>query len=119
MPPKIIHADHAGYNKGPVSGNQTITGSQAITDNQSVIGDQAVVGQTATGDHIMESRLTNLETKVAFQDDLLESLNRIVAEQQRQIDMQQEQIRLLYDQLRSLAPSHMAQVSEEERPPHY
>ena len=67
----------------------------------------------------MESRLTHLETKVAFQDDLLESLNRIVAKQQRQIDMQQEQIRLLYKQLQSVAPSTLAPLDEEERPPHY
>ena len=67
----------------------------------------------------MESRLTNLETKVAFQDDLLDSLNRIVASQQQQIDLLQQQIQLLYDQLRSLSPSNIALDSEEVRPPHY
>jgi SlyX protein len=68
----------------------------------------------------MDSRLTDLETKVAFQDDLLESLNRIVAEQQQQIDMLQQQVQMLYDQLRSLAPSNIAQgATEDERPPHY
>lgn len=67
----------------------------------------------------MESRLTNLETKVAFQDDLLESLNRIVAAQQQEIDLLQQQVQMLYDQLRSLSPSNVALVAEEERPPHY
>jgi SlyX protein len=68
----------------------------------------------------MDSRLTDLESKVAFQDDLLESLNRIVVEQQQQIDMLQQQVRLLYDQLRSLAPSNIDVPSAgEERPPHY
>lgn len=68
----------------------------------------------------MDSRLTDLESKVAFQDDLLESLNRIVVEQQQQIDMLQQQVRLLYDQLRSLAPSNIDEPSAgEERPPHY
>lgn len=67
----------------------------------------------------MESRLTNLETKVAFQDDLVESLNRIVASQQQQIDLLQQQVQMLYDQLRSLAPSNVALESEEARPPHY
>lgn len=67
----------------------------------------------------MESRLTNLETKLAFQDDLLDSLNRIVAEQQRQIDLLQQQLQTLYDQLRLLAPSNIALESEEMRPPHY
>lgn len=68
----------------------------------------------------MDSRLTDLESKVAFQDDLLESLNRIVIEQQQQIDMLQQQVRLLYDQLRSIAPSNIDTPSAgEERPPHY
>lgn len=67
----------------------------------------------------MESRLTNLETKVAFQDDLLESLNRIIAAQQQQLDQLQQQVQMLYDQLRSLSPSDLAVPAEEERPPHY
>ena len=67
----------------------------------------------------MESRLTNLEVKLAFQDDLLESLNRTVAAQQLQIDMMQEGLRMLYQQLKSLAPSQMATEEEEAPPPHY
>ncbi len=68
----------------------------------------------------MESRLTNLESKVAFQDDLLETLNGIVARQQQEIDMLQGQVQMLYDQLRSLAPSNIAQgEAVDERPPHY
>lgn len=67
----------------------------------------------------MESRLTNLETKVAFQDDLVESLNRIVAAQQQQIDLLQQQVQLLYDQLRSLSPSNVDGSPVDERPPHY
>lgn len=67
----------------------------------------------------MESRLTNLETKVAFQDDLLEALNRTVAEQQQQLDLLQRQLQLLYEQLRSLSPSNVAGAVEDERPPHY
>lgn len=68
---------------------------------------------------MMESRLTDLETRAAFQDDLLESLNHIVASQQRQIDLMQREIRMLYDQLKSLSPSEMAGSNEQERPPHY
>lgn len=67
----------------------------------------------------MESRLTDLETRLAFQDDLLDALNRTVAEQQRQLDMQQHQIRLLYEQLRSLSPSLIEGEAVDERPPHY
>lgn len=67
-----------------------------------------------------ESRLSNLESRLAFQDDLLDSLNSIVARQQQQIGILQQQMQLLYDQLRVLAPTDGVAVSSaEERPPHY
>lgn len=67
----------------------------------------------------METRLNELETKVAFQDDLVEELNRVVAAQQQQIDLLRQQVQLLYDHVRSLSPSDIALPTEEERPPHY
>lgn len=69
----------------------------------------------------MDSRLTELETRVAFQDDLLETLNRIVADQQRQMVLMQREIRILHDQIKSLSPSDLASNTEQEqeRPPHY
>jgi SlyX protein len=66
-----------------------------------------------------ESRLIELETKAAFQDDLLEALNRTVADQQLQIDTLQRQLQLIYEQVRTLSPSQLAATSEQERPPHY
>lgn len=67
----------------------------------------------------MESRLTDLESRVAFQDDLLEALNRIVAEQQGRIDTLQQQVRLLYEQLSALAPDVAGPGADEPPPPHY
>lgn len=67
----------------------------------------------------MDSRLTELETRISFQDDLLDALNRIVADQQRQIELLQREIRLVYDQLKSLSPSEIAMGNDDERPPHY
>lgn len=67
----------------------------------------------------MESRLNDLETRVAFQDDLLETLNTIVAQQQQQMDLMQREIRMLYEQVKSLSPSEIAAGTEQERPPHY
>ena len=67
----------------------------------------------------MDSRLTDLEVKVAFQDDLLEALNRIVAEQQQQLELLQAQLRLLHDQLRSIQPSLIGDSADEPPPPHY
>lgn len=67
----------------------------------------------------MDTRLNNLEVKLAFQDDLLESLNRIVAEQQQQLDLLQEELCLLYQQLKVLQPSQINTAAEEPPPPHY
>ncbi len=67
----------------------------------------------------MESRLNDLETRLAFQDDLLESLNRIVAEQQQQIDLLQRETRLLYDQIKSLSAAVPVATGEDAPPPHY
>lgn len=71
---------------------------------------------------LSESRLSNLESRLAFQDDLLDTLNSIVAEQQQQIGVLQQQVQLLYDQLRAIAPSGLdseTSSAAEERPPHY
>ncbi len=67
----------------------------------------------------MDNRLTNLEVKLAFQDDLLESLNRIVAAQQQQLDLLQQELRLLYQQIKTLQPSQINTAAEEPPPPHY
>lgn len=67
----------------------------------------------------MESRLNDLETKVAFQDELLETLNTIVAEQQQQLDLIQRELRLVYEQVKTISPSDIANSDDQERPPHY
>ena len=52
----------------------------------------------------MDARITDLEVKLAFQDDLLEALNQTVAQQQQQIGLLQAQMRLLYQQMKTLQP---------------
>jgi SlyX protein len=65
-----------------------------------------------------ESRLTELETKLAFAEDLLETLNQTVIRQQGQIDLMQQQLRLLHQQLQDALPDE-ARTPREEIPPHY
>lgn len=65
-----------------------------------------------------ESRLTELETKLAFAEDLLDALNQTVARQQEQIDLLQAQLRLLHQQIRDVQPAE-ARTPSEEIPPHY
>jgi SlyX protein len=67
----------------------------------------------------MESRLTDLEVKVAFQEDLIDTLNLTVARQQQQIDLLQAQFRVLYQQVRAAAPMAAETNPEHEIPPHY
>ena len=67
----------------------------------------------------MESRLTDLEIKVAFQEDLIETLNLAVARQQQQIDLLQAQFRALYHQVRASAPMAAESDPQHEIPPHY
>lgn len=67
----------------------------------------------------MEDRIANLEIRIAFQDDLLDALNRTVAAQQQELDLLRHQLRLLHEQLRSLSPSDIVAAKDEPPPPHY
>ncbi|CAG2148053.1 Protein SlyX [Cupriavidus campinensis] len=67
----------------------------------------------------MESRLTDLEIKVAFQEDLIETLNLAVARQQQQLDLLQAQFRALYQQVRTSASTAAESNPQHEIPPHY
>lgn len=70
-------------------------------------------------DHTMEDRLTELEIKASLAEDLLEELNRTVFRQQQQIDLLQEQLRVLYGQMQSQAETAEPRNLREEIPPHY
>lgn len=66
-------------------------------------------------------RITELEIKTAFQDDLLEALNSTVARQGREIALLQEELRFLYARVKTLLDSTPSAepTPEEEIPPHY
>ena len=65
-----------------------------------------------------DARLTELETKLAFAEDLLETLNQTVVRQQDQIDSLQQQLRLLNDRLKDAWPDE-TRTPRDEIPPHY
>ncbi len=67
----------------------------------------------------MESRLTEIEIKLALTEDLVDTLNMTVHRQQEQIDALQRQIRQLHQQMQSATPSAEARDPREEIPPHY
>ena len=66
----------------------------------------------------IETRLVDLETKVAFQDDTIQTLSDMVAQQQFIFDTLQRQVRELADQLKA-TQNAMAEPDIEEVPPHY
>ncbi|NWG86466.1 MAG: SlyX family protein [Hydrogenophilaceae bacterium] len=66
----------------------------------------------------MESRLTELEIKLSYAEDLLDELNRTVFRQQEQIESLQRQIVQLQRQLQDMEPPERGDLRE-EIPPHY
>ncbi|KAF0814894.1 Protein SlyX [Andreprevotia sp. IGB-42] len=69
----------------------------------------------------MENRITELEIKIALQDDLLDTLNSIVAAQQQQLDRLQLDLRALAIHVRNMespGPGGPGKP-EDEIPPHY
>jgi SlyX protein len=67
---------------------------------------------------MMEARLDELEAKLAFAEDLIETLNQTVIRQQVQLDLLQQQVRLLHQQLQDALPDE-ARIPRDEVPPHY
>lgn len=64
-------------------------------------------------------RLIELEIKVAYQEDLVQALNKIVAQQQQQIDNLENACRLLNERLLSLSSENASAGFAIEKPPHY
>lgn len=66
-----------------------------------------------------EERLIELETRLTFQEDLLDTLNHIVAEQQQELMQLKDLCRDLLQQLRQMPEPGAARRPEDEVPPHY
>ena len=69
----------------------------------------------------VEARLDELESRLAFQDDLIESLNEIIARQDRELARLQHTVQALSDKLTDIGESAgvAAGSPEHEVPPHY
>ena len=65
-----------------------------------------------------DQRLTDLEIKASFTEDLLDQLNQVIVRQQQEIDLLMREVR----QLRLQMPDNTGPASgkaSEELPPHY
>ena len=65
-----------------------------------------------------DERITNLEVKLSFSEDLLEELNQTVYKQQQQIDALIKEVKALKLQMASNLPSD-GNSPRDEIPPHY
>lgn len=64
-------------------------------------------------------RIEQLEMKIAFQEDNIDTLNNEIFEQQRKVQLLTEQVALLVSKLKESEPNQLASEKEEMRPPHY
>lgn len=74
---------------------------------------------SAAGD--LEHRITELEIQTALQEDLISSLNDSVAKMQQTLDLQQAQLRLLYQRMQDKGANGEREPYSlrDEVPPHY
>jgi len=67
-----------------------------------------------------EKRLVGIETKLAYQEDTLQTLNDVVSRQQMQIDQLERTCKLLLERLEEITKSGSPGESNgNEAPPHY
>jgi SlyX protein len=66
-----------------------------------------------------EQRFEQLETKLAYQEVIIEELNQEVRKQQLEVDKLKEQLKLMAERLKTHQSSIIAPLSEETPPPHY
>jgi SlyX protein len=66
-----------------------------------------------------KDELVELETKVAYQEDTIQTLNDAVCRQQQQIDKLETKMNLLLEKIREVDEPALAGDPNEETPPHY
>jgi SlyX protein len=64
-------------------------------------------------------RITELETRVAFQDDTIAKLNDVIVVQEQRIGRLERELVALRTQVKAITPSPIADAGEESPPPHF
>lgn len=67
----------------------------------------------------MNQRMIELETKISYQEHLLQELNDVIVLQQKEITSLQVMQERMLKQMKALSPSQLARPEEESPPPHY
>ena len=65
-----------------------------------------------------DDHLVKIETKLSYQDDLLDQLNSIIIRQQKEIDSLKRELLLLQEKITTINES-TENTNMDERPPHY
>lgn len=73
---------------------------------------------TDTTPDAIDHRLTELEIKASFSEDLLEQLNQVIIRQQRQIDALLREVTQLRQQMPEPGPAGFSRAGD-DLPPHY
>ncbi|GAA3940034.1 SlyX family protein [Litoribacillus peritrichatus] len=66
----------------------------------------------------MGSKIEDLEIRLAFQEDTLETLNQVIIDQQKEIDKLNSYVRILKDKITSVENTSTS-PEKEAPPPHY
>lgn len=66
-----------------------------------------------------EERLINIESKIAFQEDLIDELNKTLYQQQLRMDKLEATCEALARHIAALSESAQGGRPADERPPHY
>lgn len=73
-----------------------------------------------TADHEgTHGRIDNLEVQIAYQNEVIEALNKTVIDQWTKLDTALARIKLLEDRLREIQASVVRDAADEVPPPHY
>ena len=67
----------------------------------------------------LEERIIELETRLSFQDRLLQELNDVIAGQQKQMDALEKDMRCIREHLKTITPEDVTRPEEDVPPPHY
>jgi SlyX protein len=68
---------------------------------------------------MIEKRLENIETKISYQEDMIEELNKTVYQQQQKLDRLEATCATLARHIQSMTEPGNEGMPANERPPHY
>ena len=66
-----------------------------------------------------DSKLVDIETQLAYQDDIIQSLSDTIYQQQKDIDLLKKQVQILVKRLQEAMDNRADSGLSNEKPPHY